>query len=98
MVFHELATNAAKYGALLVPAEWVAVSWRLNGLLHETTLSISWREIGGPPVSSPSRTGFGTRLIKRSLQGAVSLDFAVEGLRCDIELLLSEPSEAVQAV
>jgi hypothetical protein len=67
MVFHELATNSAKYGALSVPAGRVALSWRLDPVTD--TLAFAWREVGGPPVTPPKATGFGTRLIERSIAG-----------------------------
>jgi two-component sensor histidine kinase len=79
-VLHELATNAAKYGALSVPTGQVSVSWdcRANG--HAATLILVWREIGGPPVSSKVQASFGTDLIRNliphELGGAVDLVFA----------------------
>jgi PAS domain S-box-containing protein len=63
IVLHELATNAVKYGALSLPAGGVHVGWtRTNGVLD-----LEWRETGGPAVTPPSRPGFGTHLIERSL-------------------------------
>jgi two-component sensor histidine kinase len=88
LVAHELATNAAKYGALSGGGGYVAVEWRVKG----RRLSLTWREHGGPAVSQPTRWGFGSRLIERSLQGqlagAARLDFAPAGLVCRIELPL----------
>ena len=97
MAMHELATNAAKHGALSVPAGRVAVDWRVEppaGRRHgaaDGTLLLEWSEHGGPPVSGPpTRRGFGSRLIERGLPvqlgrgGAVSLEFAPQGLRCRI--------------
>jgi two-component sensor histidine kinase len=61
MVFHELATNAAKFGAISVKSGCVSVRWSLRGNRHaESWLCIDWEESGGPPVVSPARTGFGT--------------------------------------
>ena len=85
MVLHELATNAAKYGALSVPGGWVAVEWRLEPG-DRPTLHLEWQESGGPPVARPSRRSFGTMLIDSiapmELDGTVTLDFAPEGVRC----------------
>jgi two-component sensor histidine kinase len=89
LVTHELATNAAKYGALSTPGGCVSVDWRVD----DRRLSLTWRERGGPRVAPPERRGFGSRLIERSLQGALAghanLDFAPDGLTCRIELPLS---------
>jgi PAS domain S-box-containing protein len=88
LVLHELATNAAKYGALSSASGRVHVSWTVSE--DETPrLSLSWLETGGPPVAVPSRKGFGTRLIEGmisgQLNGHASLDYSPTGLRCDIE-------------
>jgi PAS domain S-box-containing protein len=94
MIFHELATNAAKYGALSAPTGRVTVSWRT----HAGRLFIDWRETGGPAVSAPSRKGFGSILIERlavgELQGRAAVDFAAEGLECTIEIALETPVSA----
>lgn len=85
LVIHELATNAAKYGALSVPYGVVRIEWQL---LPET-LELVWREEGGPPVSAPTRKGFGSRLITASLApggGAAELQFEPAGLRCTLRL------------
>ncbi|MFZ5718673.1 MAG: sensor histidine kinase [Pseudomonadota bacterium] len=88
LVIHELATNAAKYGALSHPSGCVTVRWRMTG----GVLRLTWRERGGPPVAPPTRRGFGSRLIERSLQGQLRgharLEFAPEGLTCRIVLPL----------
>lgn len=90
MILHELATNAAKYGALSSPRGCVRISWSLDDALR---LALDWREDGGPPVVSPTRRGFGSRLIERSLSGVLRgkarLDFAPAGLCCRIELPLA---------
>ena len=84
LAFHELATNAVKYGALSAPEGRVDFTWRLEG--HE--LHILWQESGGPPVSPPTRRGFGTRLIERGLandlQGSVQIAYPPEGVTCRI--------------
>jgi len=84
MALHELATNAAKYGALSNPTGRLDVSWTegVGGLV------LSWRERGGPPVCVPTRRSFGLRFIKgavaRELRGDLLLDFAADGLVCEI--------------
>ena len=83
MIFHELATNASKYGALSTEAGTVAVSWTTEG---RTRLTLTWRERGGPPTRKPMRSGFGSRLIASSLRGDLAgtaqFDYAPEGLTC----------------
>jgi PAS domain S-box-containing protein len=87
MVFHELATNAAKYGALSAPAGRLAVRWsieRSGEAESSDRVQLTWRESGGPKVAPPARRGFGSRLIERSaseLDGEAHLDFDPEGLR-----------------
>jgi PAS domain S-box-containing protein len=82
LALHELATNAAKYGALSSAGGSLAVTWAIA----DGQLVFSWRESGGPPVVQPSRRGFGTRMIERTLAaefGAqVELSFAPAGLIC----------------
>jgi len=89
LLFHELATNAAKHGALSSGEGCVQVSWRLD----RCELKIDWTEHDGPNVAPPTRRGFGSRLIERSLRGQLggeaSLDYAPGGLRCHIRLPLA---------
>ena len=85
MVFHELATNAAKYGALSVPEGRVWVSWQLDS--DTASLTIIWRETGGPRVDcTPSRRGFGSRLVEATVQnqlgGRVARVWEEGGLVC----------------
>lgn len=87
MVLNELATNAAKYGALS-GAGRVSIVWSVDG----ERLQLHWRERGGPPVTPPKRTGFGTRLTLSALQaygGTVELDFPPEGAECRMSALLA---------
>lgn len=96
MALHELATNAAKYGALSNPGGSVAVAWTTIPDTDPPRLRVEWRETGGPPVKRPSRTGFGSRLIKGLSEdafGRVDLDFAPTGLVCTFELPLSSGTE-----
>jgi PAS domain S-box-containing protein len=91
MVIHELATNAAKYGALSTRKGRVSIRWdrRLNGL-PRSDLVLEWQEIGGPPVSAPGNSGYGTStirdLIPYEFGGTVDLVFAPEGVQCRMEL------------
>lgn len=82
MALHELATNALKHGALSVPGGKVAIAWECREEDH--AFRIVWRESGGPPVSAPTRTGFGTQLIdwvpRHGLEADVSLDYRPDGL------------------
>lgn len=88
MVFHELATNAAKYGALAEASGSLEVTWDLQR--SGTRLEIEWREIRQSPVESPMKRGFGTKLIRsvveRQLRGALSFAWERSGLRCTISL------------
>jgi PAS domain S-box-containing protein len=91
---HELATNAAKHGALSVADGKVAVSWRIAGAADARRLRLSWRETGGPPAAR-RRRGFGTLLIENSisyeLEGAARLDFTPQGLLCEIDFPFAKP-------
>ncbi|AWN38227.1 PAS domain-containing sensor histidine kinase [Methylobacterium radiodurans] len=71
LMLHELATNAAKYGALSNAAGRVAVVWQVREAGAGARLRLTWTERGGPPVTPPARKGFGTRLIERGLAGQV---------------------------
>ncbi|MFC0407763.1 sensor histidine kinase [Roseomonas elaeocarpi] len=89
LAFHELATNAAKYGALSVPEGRVEVRWSLREARSGGWLvDVTWREHDGPAVAPPQRQGFGSRLLEhglvRDLGGTVKLDFRPEGLECSI--------------
>jgi two-component sensor histidine kinase len=90
MVIHELATNAAKYGALSTSTGSVSAIW--NKTIVPGTLTIQWTERNGPPVKTPSRRGFGLIFIERvvghQLDGRATLEFAADGLRCEIEIPL----------
>ena len=92
LVLHELATNAAKYGALSRPEGRVEVRWDVQ----KDRLNLSWRESGGPPVRPPARRGFGSSLIEigvsRDLDGQTRLEFAPDGVRCFVTARLSAKS------
>ena len=70
LILHELATNAAKYGALSVPDGRIALSWTAQ----DGAFLMQWREHDGPEVQPPARSGFGSRLIRRGLASAGSVD------------------------
>jgi PAS domain S-box-containing protein len=89
MAVHELATNAIKYGALSMPEGRVNVGWRISPGPGET-LHLTWTERGGPPVVSPTRRGFGARLLEKGLAGELSgevrLAYDDLGLVCSMGL------------
>ncbi len=90
LAFHELATNAAKYGALSRPGGVLEVFWDVALHDERKLLSIRWIEHGGPVVTPPARKGFGTELLERTFgrrPGALfEMTYAPEGLRCSVEL------------
>jgi len=85
MTLHELATNAAKYGALSVPDGHLHVEW---SLIENNQVVLRWIETGGPHVEPPKWEGFGTQLMKAmigsQLQGRMTFDWRAEGLACEI--------------
>jgi two-component sensor histidine kinase len=87
MALHELTTNAAKYGALSNDAGRVVIGWKLAEGAPEM-VRLVWREEGGPPVAPPTRRGFGSRLIERSLAGQtggeVQVSYEPAGVVCTI--------------
>jgi PAS domain S-box-containing protein len=91
MVLHELATNAAKYGALSNGQGRVLARWWLSSLgLTGGNLLIEWKETGGPPVVAPTASGFGTSVIRDlipyELGGVVHYEFASDGVCCKLEI------------
>ena len=89
MLLHELATNAAKYGALSAPEGTVEVVWDFGG--EEGRLRLRWTERGGPAVAAPpARRGFGSRLLaslaERQLGGRLDFEWRAEGLHAHLEL------------
>lgn len=99
LVVHELATNAAKYGALSVPSGRVAVSWELD----QKSLKVTWTESAGPAIQVPERHGFGSQIMKatieRQLRGTLRQEWRPEGLRCSFSFAsensrLTEPRAA----
>ncbi|UYY59731.1 response regulator [Sphingomonas sp. S2-65] len=93
LVIHELATNANKYGALSTPEGRLSFTWQIT----PDGLALEWVEQGGPPVEPPSRRGFGTALIQRSIQaegGTAEPAYLPEGLRWHFTLPRPGPVHA----
>jgi two-component sensor histidine kinase len=86
LAIHELATNAAKYGALSAPDGRLDVSWTLGN----DALILQWTESGGPPSGPPTKTGFGSKVIdasiKRQLNGDIERQWSGDGLRCVVRV------------
>lgn len=90
MIVHELATNAAKYGALSSPGAMLRVGWRLTGDPgRDAQVEFRWTERGGPAVTTPEHRGFGSTVIEssgRALGGAARLEYDPRGLCCTVEM------------
>jgi two-component sensor histidine kinase len=87
LIFHELATNAVKYGALNSPNGSIAVEWTLD----DKDLKLTWKEAGGPPTKAPTTTGFGSRLVAATIEGAggdLHCDWEPTGLRATVRMPL----------
>jgi two-component sensor histidine kinase len=101
MAFHELGTNATKYGALRHDGGRIDLSWLLVGATGSDLVRLLWRERGGPEVQAPLRKGFGSRLLEerlaQELDGEVGLDYRVEGLICRIDMPAPKPRGAQYA-
>jgi PAS domain S-box-containing protein len=97
ITLHELATNAAKYGALLASDGHVDVEWSRT---EADRIALRWTETGGPSVKPPMREGFGTQLmnamIRRQLEGEIGFDWRVEGLACEIIFSHGGPQQRQQ--
>ncbi len=91
MAIHELCTNASKYGALTDPAGRIVIEWQC--LAGGTRLKLRWAELGGPPVQTPTRRGFGTRLLERGLTHELRADckltFQPSGVLFEMDMPLS---------
>ena len=101
MVMHEMATNAAKYGALSQADGRVDVTWDVRPEANGTRVYIEWTERDGPPMQALARQGFGSRLIlqsvERDLEGAVKFDYRPNGLHCVFEFPLTRAQASAQA-
>jgi two-component sensor histidine kinase len=92
LIFHELTTNAAKYGALSAPQGRVTLSWTR----HRERVDFDWVESGGPVPAAARREGFGTTLLRKGLRqfdGAVEMSFTPGGLHCRLSLALPRPPQ-----
>jgi PAS domain S-box-containing protein len=96
LVLHELATNAAKYGALSSASGRVLVNWELT----PESLVLRWCESGGPATHVPTKNGFGTRVvtasIERELQGRATFNWRPEGLECILAVPRADVTERIQ--
>jgi two-component sensor histidine kinase len=94
MIIHEMATNAAKYGALSTDSGTVTLDWEIISDDGKAKLRLVWHEAGGPPVAAPVRRGFGSRLIERSardqLGGEATVDFLPRGVVCTVVCALED--------
>ncbi len=94
MAVHELASNAAKYGALSTTAGHLTVAWDVTEDAGQRALTLAWTECGGPAVQPPTRRGFGTVLIERTLthelDAEVKQEFLAAGLCCSVAMPLTE--------
>src|SRR5262249_24189014 len=86
MVLHELATNAAQYGALSNDTGKISVEWKV---LYGKRMRLTWKETGGPPAQPPERKRFGSLLIEQAFAaqvgGTAKLDYAPAGVICVLE-------------
>ena len=89
MALHELSTNAVKYGSLSRPAGKVAIAWDVATEPSGRRFRMSWREDGGPAVTAPTKTGFGSLVIERmaaeALHGEVTLEYPRQGVRWSLD-------------
>jgi PAS domain S-box-containing protein len=96
LALHELATNAAKHGALSSLKGKVSLTWQLQS----DVLTLHWMENGGPPIKTPSARSFGLKVIKASIEqqlgGQATFDWNPKGLRCDLSIALREAGESRQ--
>lgn len=94
MAVHELASNAAKYGALSVATGRLTVEWTVTGGPADRVLTFAWTESDGPTVTTPERRGFGTTMIEQTLtyelKAEVEREFNSAGLHCTIAIPLTE--------
>ncbi|TIO51550.1 MAG: histidine kinase, partial [Mesorhizobium sp.] len=92
LTFHELATNALKYGEAGNSVGALKVDWRVEGRGRERTLVLDWREAGQKKLEPPAKTGFGTKLIDlnvtRELRGRIKRDYRADGLKVEIRIPL----------
>lgn len=99
MAFHELCTNAIKYGALSVATGIVSIVWQMKQKANQSILHLEWTETGGPVVILPSHKGFGSRLVEKALalelSGEVRIRYEPEGVVCTIDAPLPQLAKEV---
>jgi two-component sensor histidine kinase len=90
IALHELATNAVKYGAFSNDGGSILIEWITKPTIEGNRLILRWQEKGGPPVTTPTRKGFGCRVIERGLphelECTVNLGYPVDGVNCTINV------------
>jgi two-component sensor histidine kinase len=99
LIIHELCTNASKYGAFSVPGGKVSLIWSVNTVDGKPRFVFRWQEHGGPAVSKPTRTSFGSRLLQDSIKGLdrpAELDYASDGLIYSLDAPLGAVAAAEQ--
>lgn len=92
LALHELGTNARKYGALSRDGGTVIIEWQTEQAADRRRVRLIWSEIGGPPVSRPTRKGFGSALLSSAFKqngGEVALDYERRGLTCLMHIPLA---------
>jgi two-component system, chemotaxis family, CheB/CheR fusion protein len=93
LVFHELATNAAKHGAFSRRTGSVELGWKQQSKNGQPLLMVTWRERGGPKTAAPKTKGFGSELIERAIPNStVRREFASDGVTCTFEVQLPKAS------
>jgi two-component sensor histidine kinase len=101
LLFYELATNAAKHGALSVPGGRVLLQWRIDNLGGDPVFHLHWKEIGGPEVTAPTRKGFGELLVRRiaprDMAGTSEVRYDPAGFEYELEAPLRELIDAKSA-
>jgi PAS domain S-box-containing protein len=99
LVLHELATNAVKHGALSAPDGRIEVVWHVDGQSDGPTLGLRWREVGGPAVAAPTRSGFGRNLVEQAvaheLGGEARLEFPPEGAAYELRVPVARLTAAL---
>jgi two-component sensor histidine kinase len=94
MAFHELGTNAIKYGALSTGQGRVAITWHVTGEGSKPMLDLFWKESGGPTVAEPTRRGFGSRLIQQAFAqngtDMATVQYHPEGVEFHVRVGLAE--------
>ena len=97
LIMHELATNAAKHGAMTTDSGTVSVRWSLDATSSEPAIFFQWKERGGPPATPPSRKGFGTVLLERAVATTGEpphFDYSQEGFKYEVRASLAQQPQS----